>query len=52
LSYVVGASKRKDAMATQIPDLVYVMGDRRIVFEGTPAELKADANIRKEWLEV
>ena len=33
-------------------DRVYVMGDRRIVFEGTPAEFKADANIRKEWLEV
>jgi branched-chain amino acid transport system ATP-binding protein len=36
----------------QISDRVYVMGDRRIVFEGTPAELNADATVRKEWLEV
>jgi branched-chain amino acid transport system ATP-binding protein len=28
------------------------MGHGRIVFEGTPAELKANEAIRKEWLEV
>jgi branched-chain amino acid transport system ATP-binding protein len=28
------------------------MGHGRIVFEGTPAELGADAAVRKEWLEV
>jgi branched-chain amino acid transport system ATP-binding protein len=44
--------EQKLAIAMQISDRVYVMGDRRIVFEGTPADLKADANIRKEWLEV
>ena len=44
--------EQKLAIALQISDRVYVMGDRRIVFEGAPAELKADANIRKEWLEV
>ena len=44
--------EQKLAIAMQISDRVYVMGDRRIVFEGTPAELKADANTRKEWLEV
>jgi len=44
--------EQKLAIALQISDRVYVMGDRRIVFEGTPTELKADANIRKEWLEV
>ncbi len=44
--------EQKLAIALQISDRVYVMGDRRIVFEGTPAELKADVNIRKEWLEV
>ncbi len=44
--------EQKLAIALQISDRVYVMGDRRIVFEGTPAELKADANTRKEWLEV
>jgi branched-chain amino acid transport system ATP-binding protein len=44
--------EQKLAIAMQISDRVYVMGDRRIVFEGTPSELKADSNIRKEWLEV
>jgi branched-chain amino acid transport system ATP-binding protein len=29
-----------------------VMGHGWVVFEGTPAELKADAAVRKEWLEV
>jgi ABC-type branched-subunit amino acid transport system ATPase component len=29
-----------------------VMGHGRIVFEGTPAELKADQAVRREWLEV
>ncbi|MFM2422174.1 MAG: hypothetical protein RL291_704, partial [Pseudomonadota bacterium] len=24
----------------------------RMVFEGTPAELKANAEVRREWLEV
>jgi len=28
------------------------MGHGRIVFEGTPADLKNNAAIRKEWLEV
>jgi ABC-type branched-subunit amino acid transport system ATPase component len=31
---------------------VYVMGHGRIVFEGTPAELRENAAVRKEWLEV
>jgi branched-chain amino acid transport system ATP-binding protein len=44
--------EQKLAIALQISDRVYVMGDRRIVFEGTPEELKASASIRKEWLEV
>jgi branched-chain amino acid transport system ATP-binding protein len=44
--------EQKLAIALQISDRVYVMGDRRIVFEGTPDELKANSNIRKEWLEV
>jgi branched-chain amino acid transport system ATP-binding protein len=29
-----------------------VMGHGRIVFEGTPAELKANQAVRREWLEV
>jgi branched-chain amino acid transport system ATP-binding protein len=29
-----------------------VMGHGRIVFEGTPGDIEANAEIRKEWLEV
>ena len=29
-----------------------MMGHGQIVFEGTPAQLKANAYVRKEWLEV
>jgi len=29
-----------------------VMGHGRVVFEGTPAELRANVAVRKEWLEV
>jgi branched-chain amino acid transport system ATP-binding protein len=29
-----------------------VMGHGRVVFEGTPDELKANDAVRKEWLEV
>jgi branched-chain amino acid transport system ATP-binding protein len=36
----------------RISHRVYVMGHGRIVFEGTPDELKANASVRKEWLEV
>jgi len=28
------------------------MGHGRTVFEGTPAQLAANAGVRKEWLEV
>ena len=28
------------------------MGHGHIVFEGTPADLAANAQVRKEWLEV
>jgi branched-chain amino acid transport system ATP-binding protein len=31
---------------------VYVMGPGAIVFEGTPQNLRNNAAIRKEWLEV
>ncbi|MGB7480008.1 MAG: ABC transporter ATP-binding protein, partial [Burkholderiaceae bacterium] len=40
------------AIALEISQRVYVMGHGAIVFEGTPAELRAHADIRKEWLEV
>jgi branched-chain amino acid transport system ATP-binding protein len=36
----------------RISHRVYVMGHGRIVFEGTPAALKANEAVRKEWLEV
>jgi branched-chain amino acid transport system ATP-binding protein len=44
--------EQKLAIALEISQRVYVMGHGAIVFEGTPTELRADANIRKEWLEV
>jgi branched-chain amino acid transport system ATP-binding protein len=36
----------------RISHRVYVMGHGRIVFEGTPAELKENVAVSKEWLEV
>ena len=44
--------EQKLTIALQISERCYVMGHGSIVFEGTPAALKADAYIRKEWLEV
>lgn len=44
--------EQKLAIALEISQRVYVMGHGQIVFEGTPAELKADPAVRKEWLEV
>jgi branched-chain amino acid transport system ATP-binding protein len=44
--------EQKLAIALDISQRVYVMGHGHIVFEGTPADLRADARIRKEWLEV
>jgi len=44
--------EQKLAIALDISQRVYVMGHGHIVFEGSPAELKANAQIRKEWLEV
>ena len=44
--------EQKLTIALKISERLYVMGHGRIVFEGTPAELGADADIRKEWLEV
>ncbi len=39
-------------IALRISRRIYVMGHGRIVFEGTPDELKGNAAIRREWLEV
>ena len=44
--------EQKLTIALQISERCYVMGHGSIVFEGTPAALLADAEIRKEWLEV
>jgi branched-chain amino acid transport system ATP-binding protein len=44
--------EQKLAIALQISNRVYVMGHGSIVFEGSPEELRANAYVRKEWLEV
>lgn len=44
--------EQKLTIALKISQRVYVMGHGRIVFEGTPEELRANDQIRKEWLEV
>ena len=44
--------EQKLKIALAISARVYVMGHGAIVFEGTPEELKANAAVRREWLEV
>ena len=44
--------EQKLSIAMRISRRVYVMGHGRIVFEGTPAELRDNEAVRKEWLEV
>lgn len=44
--------EQKLAIALQISERLYVMGHGRVVFEGTPAELRANDAIRSEWLAV
>ena len=44
--------EQKLTIALQISERCYVMGHGSIVFEGAPADLRANADIRKEWLEV
>jgi branched-chain amino acid transport system ATP-binding protein len=44
--------EQKLSIAMRISHRLYVMGHGRIVFEGTPAELKANQAIREQWLEV
>jgi branched-chain amino acid transport system ATP-binding protein len=44
--------EQKLAIALEISQRVYVMGQGAIVFEGTPHDLRADAVVRKEWLAV
>ena len=44
--------EQKLTIALEVSQRCLLMGHGRIVFEGAPAELKANAYIRKEWLEV
>jgi branched-chain amino acid transport system ATP-binding protein len=44
--------EQKLTIALEISERCYVMGHGSIVFEGSPADLRANAEVRKEWLEV
>lgn len=44
--------EQKLTIAMTVSDRALVMGHGSIVFQGTPESLRADAYIRKEWLEV
>lgn len=44
--------EQKLTIAMQISDRALVMGHGSMVFDGTPARLREDAAVRKEWLEV
>jgi branched-chain amino acid transport system ATP-binding protein len=44
--------EQKLTIALQISGRCYVMGHGSIVFEGTPADLRRNDEVRKEWLEV
>jgi branched-chain amino acid transport system ATP-binding protein len=44
--------EQKLTIALKISKRVFVMGHGRVVFEGTPDALRANEQIRREWLEV
>jgi branched-chain amino acid transport system ATP-binding protein len=44
--------EQKLTIALEISARVYVMGHGAIVFEGAPGDLKTNAAVRREWLEV
>jgi branched-chain amino acid transport system ATP-binding protein len=44
--------EQKLALALDVADRCLVMGHGRVVFEGSPEALRADAGVRREWLEV
>ena len=44
--------EQKLAIALDISERLYVMGHGTIVFEGAPADVRSNAAMRKEWLEV
>ncbi len=44
--------EQKLTIAMDVSDRCYVMGHGSVVFDGTPAELRQNSYVRKEWLEV
>ncbi len=44
--------EQKLAIALRISHRVLVMGHGKIVFEGTPEDLRQNEKVRQEWLEV
>jgi branched-chain amino acid transport system ATP-binding protein len=44
--------EQKLSIAMKISNRVYIMGHGRVVFEGTPDQLRSNSAIREEWLEV
>jgi len=44
--------EQKLAIALDISERLYVMGHGSVVFEGTPRDVRENAAMRKEWLEV
>lgn len=44
--------EQKLTIALSVSRRVYVMGHGRVVFEGTPDDLRSNEAVRKEWLEV
>lgn len=44
--------EQKLTISLRISHRLYVMGHGRVVFHGTPDELRANESVRKEWLEV
>jgi len=44
--------EQKLTIALKISHRVYVMGHGKMVYEGTPTDMQANEQVRKEWLEV
>jgi branched-chain amino acid transport system ATP-binding protein len=44
--------EQKLTIALNVSRRIYVMGHGRVVFEGTPNDLRSNEAVRKEWLEV
>jgi branched-chain amino acid transport system ATP-binding protein len=44
--------EQKLAIALELSERMYVMGHGQIVFEGAPDDLRGNALVRREWLEV